>query len=454
MSIETVPVIKAAPVRAKVISVGGAGSNAIDQMIQSAALELSYGAMHTNRRVLANSKASNQLLIGAKRLHGMGTGGDPDLARTMVGEEFDAVKQFCSDADLVFLVTGLGGGTGTGAAPLVARAAKEMGALVLAVATLPFDFEGPRRKKQAEGGLLQLKQEADAVICLPNQKLFQLIDENTSLLEAFKITNDLLSQGIKGVWQMLTRPGLINVDFAYLYSVIRGCHAESTFAAAESQGENRARDVVSKLLSSPLLDHGKSLCEAEAVLVSLVGGPDMTMADVNRVMEGLTRQTDSGQIIMGAAIDTAFQGRLGLTVVVSRKAIALQSDETIAPAQMLQEDDSAATTLSKNRCDPAIPAPGFMQPQIESTFFADAESVRPPSRFVAPAPELTPKKKAEILTQQSRSGKGRKVISKFKQQQLPLEIISRGRFEKSQPTIHRGEDLDVPTYIRRGTALN
>jgi len=248
---------------------------------------------------------------------------------------------------------------------------------------------------------------------------------------------------------------LIKVDFAYLYAVVRGCHAESTFAAAEAQGENRAKEVVAKLLASPLLDHGKSLCEAQAVLVSLVGGPDMTMADVNRVMEGLTRQTDSGQIIMGAAVDTAFQGRLGLTVVVSRNTVRLPtSTEGVSAPEPGHDDDSGPAPLMENRFEHAAPSPNLLQPQIETTFFADRENARPPSRFVAPAPELTPQKKAEILTQQSRSGKTRKAVSKFKQQQLPLEIISRGRFEKSQPTIHRGEDLDVPTYIRRGMALN
>jgi len=262
-------------------------------------------------------------------------------------------------------------------------------------------------------------------------------------------------QGVKGVWQMLTRPGLINVDFAYLYAVVRGRHAESTFAAAEAQGDNRARDVVAKILASPLLDQGKALSEADAILVSLVGGSDMTMADVNRVMEGLTRQTDSGQIIMGAAIDPEFQGRLGLTVVVSRTAKVLEDSEAnLSEAENTQSESSLSASAPQNRFDRSTQSAQGGQPEIETPFFENTSAPRPPSRFVAPAPELTPQKKADLLTRQSRSGKTRKAVSKFKQQQLPLEIISRGRFEKSEPTIHRGEDLDVPTYIRRGMALN
>ncbi len=455
MSTETFSSVKSKSLTTKVIGVGGAGSNAVDHMIQSGMIEVTFAAIQTNQRIHDNPRISNRILIGSKRLHGMGTGGDPDLARNTAAEEFDAIKEFCADADLIFVVTGLGGGTGTGIAPLVARAAKEAGALVLSIATLPFDFEGPRRRKQAEIGLQQLKASADAVITFPNQKLFKLIDENTSLLEAFKFANNLISQGVRGVLQMLTRPGLIHVDFAYLYAAVRGKCAESTFAAAEAQGDNRARDVVAKILANPLLDQGKALTEANTILVSLVGGSDMTMADVNRVMEGLTRETDTGQIIMGAAIDPAFQGSLGLTLVVTRTAPSLKELEADGSEQESAGIESGQVpSAGENRLSGPVPTECATPPEIETAFFEDNSTPRPPSRFVPPAPQLTPQKKAEMLTQQGRSSPTRKVVSKFKQQQLPLEIVSRGRFEKSEPTIHRGEDLDVPTYVRRGVALN
>ena len=180
-------------------------------------------------------------------------------------------------ADIVFLLAGLGGGTGTGAAPVLARMARESGALVLAIVTMPFEFEGLRRQQQAEYGLHLLKSAADAVICLPNQKLFKLLDEKTSVVDGFKISNALLAEGLHGIWRLLTRTGLINVDFADLCSVTRGRHSASSFASAEASGERRAEQIVEKLLSHPLLDGGQALSEADAVLVSLVGGPDLTL---------------------------------------------------------------------------------------------------------------------------------------------------------------------------------
>jgi cell division protein FtsZ len=320
----------------------------------------------------------------------------------------------------------------------LARVAKEAGALVLAIVTLPFEFEGTRRQRQAHAGLQQLKAAADGVICLPHQKVVKLIDENTSLLETFKITNELLTQGVRGIWQMLTRQGLINVDFADLCSVLRGRHAESAFAAAEAQGEGRAREVIEKILASPLLDGG-TLTEADALLVSLVGGPDLTMADVNRVMEQINRQSENAHLIMGAAIAEEFQGRLAVTLVASRRSPPAKESSNPESNDALG-DPSAAPTSTRD---------------FDNHFFGAAATQRPASRFVALPPELSAEQAKQLFAKQSGSGtRARRSSSRWRQGQLPLEIVSKGRFEKSEPTIHQGEDLDVPTYIRRGIALN
>src|SRR5206468_4153669 len=215
---------------------------------------------------------------------------------------------------------GLGGGTGTGASPVLARVAKEAGALVLAIATLPFECEGARRQSQARAGLEQLKATADAVLCLPNQRVLKLIDEHTSLIETFKITNDLLAQGLRGIWRLIRRVGIINVDFADLCAVVRGQHAESAFACAEARGEHRAREVVEKLLASPLLESGAVLNEAESVLVSIVAGGDLTVAEVNRVMSQINRTCENAHIIMGAAVEADFGDRLSVTVIATRQS--------------------------------------------------------------------------------------------------------------------------------------
>jgi len=336
--------------------------------------------------------------------------------------------------DLLFLVVGLGGGTGTGVAPVLARIAKECGALVLGVATLPFDLEGSRRRRQAQQGFEELKAAADAVICLPNQKIFRVVDENTSVLESLKITNELLAQGIRGIWQMLTRPSLIHVDFADLCAVLRDRHVESSFATVEAHGEGRAREVIEQLLGCALLDGGQVLAEADSVLVNLVGGTDLSMADVKRVMDEINRRIDNAQLIMGASVTAGFEGRLGLTLVASRRAAG-----------------------DGRRPEPAESAVERAQPSdLENGLLAPAPSECGHSRFLPPPPQMT-LDAAEQL--QSRSGngsgkRGKSSVRRLRQGDLPLQIISKGRFEKSHPTIHRGEDLDVPTYVRRGIPLN
>jgi cell division protein FtsZ len=337
---------------------------------------------------------------------------------------------FCAGADIVFILAGLGGGTGTGAAPVLARMARESGALVLAIVTMPFEFEGPRRQQQAQSGLDLLKSAADAVISLPNQKLFKLLDEKTSVVEAFKISNALLAEGLQGIWRLLTRTGLINVDFADLSSVTRGRHAASSFATAEASGERRAEQIVEKLLAHPLLDGGQVLTEADAVLVSLVGGPDLTLVEVDKLMEPLKRQCENAHIIFGAAIDEQFTHRLSVTLIASRR----QPDEA-GPGAPQPARNTAAS-------------------QAQPLHFLDTNTIadaRPPTRVAPPPPEMTAEQKEQLLKTQS--AKDRKKLSRL-QKELPLEIVCKGRFEKSEPTIRHGEDLDLPTYIRRGVPLN
>jgi cell division protein FtsZ len=327
----------------------------------------------------------------------------------------------------VCIVAGLGGGTGTGAGPVVARLARENGALVLGIVTLPFDFEGSRRQRQAQLGLRELKEQADGVICLPNQKVFRLIDENTSVSEALRITNELLAQGVRGIWRLVTHTGLINVDFNDLCAVLRGRHEESSLATVEASGENRSHEAVQKILAHPFLDGGQALAEADAVLVSLAGGPDLTMAEVNRVMEQVNRQCENAHIIMGAGIYEQFAGKLSVTIVASRE------NEQEARARAAARDGTAEE-MDKEIANPA-------------------RGRRPAQRHVAPAPELTEQQTEKLLAQQNGARNRRKIVA-LRQGTLPLEIVSKGRFEKSEPTIHAGEDLDVPTYLRRGVALN
>ncbi len=415
----------ARPLTVKIFGVGSGGIAMLEQIACSALAGACRVAISADAESLARSTAGEKISVETKLLRGLGTGGDPERGQAAAEEFFPTLKEACAGATAVFIVAGLGGGAGTGIGPVLARAAKEAGALVLAFVTLPFTCEGNRRQQLARRGLEQLKAEADGVICLPNQKLFQLIDENTSVVEMFKATGGLLAEGVNSVWQLLARKGLIEIHFADLCGLLRDRHGESCFATASATGTGRAREAVEQLFAHPLLDGGKALSESEAVLVSLTGGPDLTMAEVNRVMEQINGQCPQAQVIMGAAIEEDFRERLAITMVVTRRgAVAAKKVSTGAAGETdsLLEQETVA---------------------------------RPQSRIVPPPPEISPEAaRAMFASKSPGAARSRKSHAKMSQGTLPLEIISKGRFDKSEPTIHKGEDLDVPTYIRRGVALN
>jgi cell division protein FtsZ len=290
----------------------------------------------------------------------------------------------------------------------------------------PFDCEGGRRTRQAQLGLQELKSAADGVICLPNQRVFKLVDEKTSLLEAFQITNDLIAQGVRGIWRLLSRPGIINVDFANLCSVTQGRNAENALAIAEARGENRTRDVMEKLMAHPLMDGGAALTDASGVVVCIAGGPDMSLSEVNRVMEQISRQCEGANLILGAAIDEEMGDALCVTLLAVKSG---STTETPVPVRANEPQPSLAVAAAPDPASAAPEAPAL-----------DKNSSRPASTAPPAIPPAQP-------------GRGRKG-NRARQGQLALEMVSRGRFEKSEPTIHHGQDLDLPTYLRRGVALN
>lgn len=422
----------------KVIGIGGAGANFVEQLMMGGDASTSFGLVHTNVRRLEWSNCTQKVLLGAKRLRGLGTAGDPDLGRAVAEEETEKLQALCSGADLLFIAAGLGGGTATGVAPVLARIAKESGALVLGVVALPFDFEGQRRQRQAQNGLDRLRAVADGVLCLHNQKVSRLHNEDTRALEIFSAATQLWAEGARGIIQMLTGRGLITVDFADVASVVRGRHAESSFASVEAAGEARSREAIEKLLTHPLLENGHALKEADALLVNLAGGPDLTMTDVNRVMDQLRRLPEDAQLLMSASICEELTGKLRITIIASKYGKA---------------DEPKGLTLDIDGI--AAEAAAASSEQIDTQFFKTPPAARTSSRFVPPAPDLPDDKKDQMFAEQNgMAGRVRKAAARLRQTQLPLEIISKDRFEKARPTIHRGEDLDVPTYIRRGIRLN
>jgi len=412
----------------KVFGVGNAGAGVLGLLAQGGLAGAAFIAVNASGRPAAASAPMQEVNLETRLLRGLGTGGDPERGRALAEEQTAQLKELCQGADVIFILAGLGGGAGTGISPVLARAAKEAGALVLGFVTLPFACEGVRRQRIAQHGLDTLKAAADGVVCLPNQKVFKFIDENTSVVDTFNITAQLLADAVRGLWRLLTHAGLIEIHFADVAALLRDRHVESAFAVAEAMGPTRSREVMDKLLAHPMLDGGQVLADSDAVLVSLLGGPDLTMAEVNRVMEQINRQCEHTQVVMGAALDEACRDRLAVTLIAARRT---------APASAEAESPAAG-------------------PEPLSTQLLNTESsARPGSRFVPPAPTLPPEQVEQLLSRQTgRPPRGRKSASRMFQGQLPLEIISKGRFDKSEPTIHKGEDLDVPTYVRRGVALN
>jgi len=385
----------------RILAIGNAGDALLGALNPAEFAGAEFAAINTDAAALAASVAPVKIHLENKLFRGLGSGGDPDRAKALAEEQFSTLKSACAGANVVFILAGLGGGAGSGICPILAKAAHEAGALVLAFVTLPFECEGNRREAQAQAALEQLKAAADGVICLPSQKIFKLIDENSTLVETFRVTGGFLLEGVRGVWSLLTRPGLIQVHFGDLCGLIRDRHAENAFAFVEASGPGRAREVAEKILNHPLLDEGRALAESDAVLVSLTAGKDLTMAEISRVMEQVKHQCVHAQVIMGAAVDAGLKEKLCVTVIAAR----------------------------------ANARPAHVSPRAESHGLAPAAA--PPHREPA-------------LSRQRKRGAGTKPV----QGQLPLTIISKGRFDKSEPTLHRGEDLDIPTFIRRGIALN
>ncbi|HTQ52760.1 MAG TPA: cell division protein FtsZ [Candidatus Acidoferrales bacterium] len=415
---------------ARIIGVGSAGVSLLEAMNREEFTGASFVAVNTDAASLAGSTVALKIHLETKLLRGLGTGGDPERGRAIAEEQFATLKTACEGTDVVLIVAGLGGGAGSGITPVLARAARENGALVLAFVTLPFACEGNRRQQQAQLSLEQLRAVADGVICLPCQKTFKLIDENTSVLETFRITGELLVEGVRGVWRLLTRPGLIQIHFDDLCALVRNRHSESAFASVEASGPARSREVVEKLLNHPMLEEGRVLAESDAVLVSMMGGKDLTMAEVNRVMEQINRHCEHAKVIMGATVDEAMKTHLSVTVIAAKQTGALPSAQL--PDNAAESVECADTSASRTVRGRRVAAD-----HVEG----------------APSSGFSLEQREQALARHG-SARGRKAPLKPRQTQLPLQIISRGRFDKSEPTIHKGEDLDIPTYIRRGVALN
>ena len=303
--------------RIKVVGVGGGGGNAISSMIADGGIPgVEFIAVNTDAQALLHNRASIKIQIGENLTKGLGSGGDPEVGRQAAEESKDQLKAELNGADMIFITAGEGGGTGTGASPLVAEIAKETGALTVAVVTKPFDFEGVRRKQSAEEGERQLKEKVDTLIVVPNQKILQVVDRKTPILDAFKKIDSVLYQGVRGIAELITIPGLINVDFADVKTVMSNA-GTALMGIGVASGDKRAISAIRQAISSPLLS--TSIEGARGVLFNVVGGPDLTMSEIDEAASLIAKSVDpDANIIFGAAIDEQMVDQVKVTVVATR----------------------------------------------------------------------------------------------------------------------------------------
>jgi cell division protein FtsZ len=392
----------------KVIGVGGSGNSAINRMIQSKIRGVEFIAVNTDVQALHHSHAPVKIHIGKSVTRGLGAGMDPEMGKRAAEENANEIREALKDADMVFVTCGLGGGTGTGAAPVVAEIARELGALTVAVVTKPFAFEGAKRRELAEQGHQDLKERLDTIITIPNDRVLGMIDKKTSLLDAFKIVDDVLRQGVQGISELITVPGLINVDFADVRTIMFG-QGSALMGIGHASGENRAAEAAKSAIASPLLE--VSIDGARGILFTITGGPGLSMHEVAEAAKVITSSADEGaKVIFGAVLDETMKDEVKVTVV------ATGFDGKSSMASSVKSVLSAGTVSSSgskfNEKQPAKP----QQPAFEAKAQDDAR-VKP-----------------------QRVGSIDKQLDSFKRPQAPAAAPAQSAEE---------EELDIPAFIRK-----
>ena len=299
----------------KVIGVGGAGNNAVNRMIEAEIKGVDFISVNTDRQALQISKAKTKIQIGEKITRGLGAGANPDIGAQAAEESKSEIAEVLRGADMVFVTAGMGGGTGTGAAPIVAQAAKEMGILTIGVVTKPFTFEGKKRLSQAERGIESLKGKVDTLVVIPNDKLLQIVDRKTSIIEAFKMADDVLRQGVQGISDLIAIPGLVNLDFADVKTIMLN-QGMAHMGVGRASGENRAEDAAKEAIQSPLLE--TSIEGAKGVIINITGGDSLGLHEVNTAAELVQRSVDpEANIIFGTVTDETMGDEIRITVIAT-----------------------------------------------------------------------------------------------------------------------------------------
>ena len=478
----------------KVIGVGGAGSNVLDRVVLDGLDKADLIAANTDVQSLASSVAANKVQLGRSVTRGLGTGGDPELGFEAANEATDEIRHSLGEARLIFLCAGLGGGTGSGAAPVIGELARETGAMLISLATMPFSFEGKRRKAQAEEALARLQQISNAVICFENDRLGDIVAPKAGIHQAFAAADMTISQSVRSIMSLIQRPGLIRIGFDDLLAALKNPNGRCLFGYGESDSDNRAHDALTQALKNPLMDRGRMLSDAANVLVQVAGGPGVTLSEVEALMQDLNRHIgEQTQILFGTAVDGRMGNRLAVTIISSlaaegevvQKPLFERPIAAPAPAppppvletkweaepEPVREEPNEQFVEQEFPPEPVppvlerplqtieaiMPQPDLVaEPTVEQEpepAEAFAPAPPPPPEIIEPEPTqprvILPKKKPAIV----KEAKPVEKIVHVKQEVMQFESVTRGRFEKSEPTIVEGQDLDVPTFLRKNVRV-
>src|SRR5438270_8182507 len=418
----------------KVVGVGGAGSNALDRILLDGLERADLIAVNTDVQSLASSVAAHKVQLGRSVTRGLGAGGDPELGYQSAVESADEIRQALVDARMIFICVGLGGGTGSGAAPFVAQLGREAGSLVIAFATLPFSFEGKRRGAQAQEAFARLNEIAHAVICFENDRMADMVAPKAGIHQAFAIADITISQSVRSIVNLIQRPGLIRIGFDDLLAALRSRDGRCLFGFGESDSDNRVHDALAQALKNPLLDRGRALANAAHVLVQIAGGPGMTLSEVEILMQELGRHVnEQTQILFGVAVDGRLGDRLSVTIISS---LAADEDLVSQPAQPAQSSAPAMPPVWEQPQE-VPPNIDFEPEPMPTEAFQPAEMIPidepPPVEPVLTKPEpivSTPHKKSAPVKEEKPSGEK---SAQAKQEVLQFQPVTRGRFQKSEP---------------------
>jgi cell division protein FtsZ len=329
----------------RVVGVGGGGTNAVNRMVDAGLKGVEFVAVNTDAQALLMCDADVKLHIGGKITQGLGAGANPEIGREAAEESRDEIREAIKGSDMVFVTAGKGGGTGTGAAPVVAEISKELGALTVGVVTRPFSFEGKRRSDQAEEGIRTLREAVDTVIIIPNDRLLQVVEKRTSIIDAFKVADDILRQGVQGITDLITVPGLINLDFADVKAIMKDA-GSALMGIGVASGENRAAEAAKAAISSPLLE--SSVEGATGILLNITGGPDLGLFEVNESAEVISGAADANSnIIFGAVIDDKIKDEVKVTVIATGFDKQMKAPRPARPSTVDVETTTIIDTADK-----------------------------------------------------------------------------------------------------------